>query len=153
MEVGYQFSNCSNLTVPRLERANLISVVCSATSFLLLLVFLALLVLYRAYRTTLQRLFLYFTIATALDAMVTILNIELRFDVNPRLCGWIGFGEEWMSNLTELFNLAFTFYLITTAYQRFKGRELTCLGGCRKHPVLTETVSVFAIIIFPLSYL
>ncbi len=153
MEVGSQFNNCSSLILEQSKRANLISVVCSATSFLLLLLFLALLVLYRAYRTTLQRLFLYLTIATALDAMVTILNIELRFDVDPRLCGWIGFGDVWMSNLIELFNSAFTLYLISTAYQRFKGREMRCLGGCRRHPVLTETVSVFVIIIFPLSYL
>ncbi len=133
-------SICSNLTIAKLK-------------ILLLLVFLVLLVLYRAHRTTLQRLFLYLTIATALDAMVTILDIELQFDIDPRLCGWIGFGDVWMGNLVELFNTAIVVHLSTTAYQRLKGREVRCLSSCRRHPVLIETVCVAAIVLFPLSYL
>ena len=148
-----QFNNCSGQGISLLKRANLISVAFSAASLLVLLVFTALLVFYRAYRTTLQRLFLYLTIVTALDCTVSVLDVELQFGVDSVFCTWIGFGDVWTSNLIELFNFSFTVYLIITAYQRLKGREIQCLGGCRRHPVLTEGVCVTITIILPLGYL
>ncbi len=155
MEVDNQFTNCSHLSIHRVKIVNLISVVFSAASFLLLLLFLAFLVLYRAYGTTLQRLFLYLTIATALNAMVDMFSIELQFDVDDKskFCAWIGFGDKWTSNTIELFNFCFTVYLITIAYQKIRGRQLHCLGGCRRHPVLTEVLCTLVIIFLPLSYL
>ncbi len=154
MEGNSQFTNCSSLTIDRLKRANTIIVTFCAVSLLLLLLFLAFLVLYRAYRTTLQRLFLYLTIATALDFMVATLNIELQFDVTPKFCAWIAFGDVWTTSVIELFHFCFTAYLIATAYQKIRGRQIQCLGGCRRHPVLTEIICTTAIIfLLPLSYL
>lgn len=157
MEVGSQFDNCSLVNSSELIIANLIDVTTNAASFVLLLLFLALLVLHKACKTTLQRLLLCLTIVTALYAMVTSLNIELQFDFQTsaefKFCKWIGFSNAWISNLIELFSLAFTVQLITITYQSFKGREINFLNSCRKHPVLAEIVCILVITLLPLSYL
>lgn len=156
MEVGDQFSNsCSHANASVLKIANFLNVGISVACLTFLLPFLALLVLYKAYRTTLQRLLLYLTIATALNALIVTLNIELQFnnDFNSRFCYWLGFLFAWISNLVWLFSFAFTVYLSTTVYQRLKGEMLRCLGYCHKHPVLIEAICIFIMTLFPLSYL
>jgi hypothetical protein len=134
----------------KLKRENLII---AGTGVLLLVLLLALLVLHRAYKTVLQRLFLYFITATALHNVVITLNIQLQFGFHRELCGWVGFCNVWTANLLDLLNFSFTVYLIATAYQRFTGKRLQCLGCCRRHPVLTEILCVVTAILLPLSYL
>lgn len=155
MEVGDQFSkyNCSNAT--KLKMANFFDVGTSVACLIILMFFIAFLVLYKAYKTILQRLLFYLTIATALDAMIVILNIELQFNTDPKskFCTYIGFYDAWTSIVIRLFSLAFTLQLSTTVYQTFKGRKLKCLKSCQRRPVLTEVVCILAIILIPLSFL
>ena len=156
MEVHSQFINCSNLTIAALKRANIISVTFSSASLLFLLLFLIFLLRYRAYRTTLQRLFLYFTFATALDAMVSILDIELQFDVDhkSRFCEWVGFGDVWATIEIELFYFCFMVCLITTVCEKIRAKQLhCCLAGGRKCRVLAEVLCIVGIVLIPLSYL
>ena len=80
-----QFLNCYDLPlVSQLETVNYINTLFRAVGFLVLLSLLGLLVLYRAYHSTLQRLHLTLTIVTTLNTAVTVLNVELQFDVDQR---------------------------------------------------------------------
>lgn len=150
-----QLSNCTQINITTLKMANLIDAVSSAACFTILLLFLSLLVVYKAYKTALQRILLYLTIATALDAMTITFNIELHFNTDSKFkfCAWIGFLDAWTSTMIRLFSFAFTVYLTTTVYQTLKEQKLRCLDICQKYPVLTEAVCTFAIIFLPLSYL
>lgn len=116
-----EFSYCANVSFTKLKTANRINCVVSAVCLVFLLLFLALLILYRTYKTTLQRLFLYLTITSALDAIITILNVELQFRTNYRLklCESIGFLFIWVTNLIGLFSFALIVYLTITAHQTF----------------------------------
>jgi hypothetical protein len=147
-------NNCSNNTiVSELKRASLIGVVFSGASLLLLVLLLAVLVLHRAYRTSLQRLLLYLITAAILSNVVITLNIQLQFDVHSKFCEWVGFFDVWTTNLLDLLSLSFTVYLIVTAYQEFNGKRLQCMWCCRRHPVLTEILFLIVVTLLPLIYL
>jgi hypothetical protein len=141
------------MSVSGLKADNLISFVFTGATVLLLLLLLALLVLYRAYRTSLQRLFLYLVTATALRNIVSTLNVQLQFEFHPEFCESVGFCSVWTTNVLDLMNFGFTMFLISTAYQRLKGKRAQCLGCCRRHPVLTEILCVITVVLLPLTYL
>ncbi len=152
-----QFLNCSSSpSVGQLKRANLSNTIFSIVCLAILLLLLALLVLYKAYRTTLQRLLVYITVSTALSVLDTISSVELQFDIDPRVCMWIGFGDIWSNTLIEFFSFGFVVCLIATSYHQLRGmrckfrREWFC---CMKHKVLTEVVYTCATVLFPLTFL
>lgn len=152
-----QFLNCSDLpSVSQLKLANLIHTLSSCVGLLVLLLLLALLILYRAYHSTLQRLFLALTLVTALNIAVTVLSVELQFNLDPRLCQWIGLGNVWTGNLIELFSLALTVYLTGVTYQQLRGKRCRCTWrklSRKRHRVAAELACLTLLALLPLSYI
>lgn len=154
MDLQSQFLNCSDLPqVHQLQKANLINTVFTTTSLLIQLVLLALLVLYKACKTTLQRLFLYLTLFTALNTIVLVCNVELQFDIGPDFCAWIGFFTVWTDFLIELFSISLTCYLIAVTLQKLKGKQLCSYKKIlcsKRQKILIEVVCTCLLVCLPL---
>ena len=151
--LGSQFHNCSGLSISELRQINYINIITSIVCLIVLLLLLAFLVLYKAFKTTLQRLLLHLVIATTLNTTVNVLNIELQYDLDERFCMGIGFADTWSSNLIELFNFSLTAYLMVLTYKRLDGRKVSCCFKCCKGSTIKELVCVCIIYILPLCYL
>lgn len=158
MEVSSQFLNCSGLPpVSQLKAANIANTVFTTVCLTFILFQLALLVLYKAYRTTLQRLLIYITISVALTELDTISSVVIQFDIDHRVCMWIGFVDVWSNYLMEFFSFGFTVCLITITMEQLRGKKthfwvswICCRG---KHGLLVEMVYTFVTILLPLSFI
>ncbi len=142
-----QFDNCSNLNISR-STINYISTATSSICLTILLLLLVLLIFYRAYKTILQRLYLYFLVATMLNALFHVLNVELQFNINRRICSWLGFLEIWTANLTQLLTFGLTVYLVAMTYRKLRGKDFK-----KNFRVLWEVMYICGTILFPLTYL
>ena len=90
-------SNFSNFTIYQRKMANISYTVTGAAGLTLATVLLCLLILYRAFKTTLQRLFLYFTAVVGVTDVIQVLNVELQFKkVDEEFCSWLGFLGQWL---------------------------------------------------------
>ena len=99
--------NSSNFTVHQGELTNYSYVISGAVSLIVTLLLLTLQILYKSVKTTLQRLFLYFTIAVAMSLAIQVLNMELQFEVSESFCSWLGYlgqsiGMTWQILATGL---------------------------------------------------
>ncbi len=124
--------NCSNLSISR----STINYICTATSSIcltILLLLLVLLIFYRAYKTILQRLHLYSLVATVLNTLFYVLNVELQFDIDKRFCSSLAFLETWSENLTQLLTFGYSVFgsydIQKTQRQGFQEEFQSIMGG------------------------
>ena len=106
--------------------------------------------------TIVQRLLLYITMSVVLSELDTISSIVIQFNIDPKVCMWIGFGDVWSNNLIEFFSFGFTVCLIATTYQKLRGKSIQLWGAqfcCKKYRLLVEVLYTALTIIFPLSYI
>ena len=158
MVLQFQYSNCSNATANQLQKANLINTVFTTASLLIQLVLLALLVLYKSWKTTLQRLFLYLTLFTVLNTLIKVCNVELQFGTGAGnhsldFCAWIGFFTVWTDILIELFSISLIFYLIAVTFQKLKGKQLCSFKKnlcSKRQKILMEVVFTCLLVCLPL---
>ena len=154
MELQSQFLNCSDLPpVHELKKVNLINTVFTTASLLIQLVILALLVLYKSWKTTLQRLFLYLTLVLALNTLIQVNNVEIQFNIDPDFCAWIGFFTVWTDILIELFSISLIFYLIAVTFQELKGKQLCSFKKnlcSKRQKILMEVVFTCLLVCLPL---
>ncbi len=144
-----QFNNCSNLTIS-LSRStiNYIYTTIASICLTILLLLLVLLIFYRAYKTILQRLYLYFLVATVLNTLLYALNVELQFNIDEGFCSWLGFLEIWSENLTQLLTFGLTVYLVAMTYRKLRGKDFK-----KNFRVSWEVIYICGTILFPLTYL
>jgi len=72
--------NCSNTTVEQLKKLNLARGISGAISLMMVASILLFLVFYRAYGSTLQRLFFHLTIVTCLHDVSFVIELEHQFE-------------------------------------------------------------------------
>ncbi len=142
-----QFYNCSSSSLSR-STINYICTVTSSICLTILLLLLVLLIFYRAYKTILQRLYLYFLIATVLNTLVYALNVELQLDIDKRFCSWLGFLEIWSENLTQLLTFGLTVYLVAMTYRKLRGKDFK-----KNFRASWEVIYICGTILFPMVYL
>ena len=155
MDLQSQFLNCSNATVNQLQKVNLINTVFTTASLLIQLVLLALLVLYKSWKTTLQRLFLYLTLFTVLNTLIAVCNVELQFKKKVQeFCAFIGLFAVWTDVLIELVSISLTFYLIAVTFQKLKGKQLCSFKKnlcSKRQKILMEVVFTCLLVCLPLT--
>ena len=166
MDLQSQFPNCSDLPpVHELKKVNLINTVFTTASLLIQLVLLALLVLYKSWKTTMQKLFLYLTLFTVLNTLIKVCNVELQFDIGPSprtaghslgFCAWIGFFTVWTDVLIELFSISLIFYLIAVTFQKLKRKQLCSFKKnlcSKRQKILMEVVFTCLLVCLPLVFI
>lgn len=147
--------NLSNITVHQAKIVNYSNTVSSAIGLALILLLLSLLILYKAYKTTLQRLFFHYTTATAITFTSAVLNIELQFDVDRSFCSWLAFLSQWWYLTVQLFGLILIVHLSAATYLKLRSKSLLpCFSKISKRcAIVMEVLYTILAVLLPLSYL
>jgi len=145
--------NFSNLTVPQAVLSNAIISTTAALCFLGTVLVLLVLLLYKAYRTALQRAFFHYVLTTSLSLASTALMVELQFDVTSEFCNWLAFFKEWWYLTSHLFTVGVVVAIIISAYNKIRPMPSNSTVCSKNNLLALELIlSIFAFI-FPLSYL
>ena len=145
--------NCTNFTTHQLKNINLARSLSGLVCMAVVLLILVVIVFYKAYKTTLQRLFLYITAATVFEEAAFSLAIEHQFyyTSQDKLCTIYGFFLEWTVSITNYLILCKIFYLFYLICVHCRGS-----GGSlyrKKYQWLVEGFCLLFAICFPLTYI
>ena len=142
----FQFCpNSSNFTILQGKIANYSYAITGALGLTTTLVLLFLLILYKAFKTALQRQFLYFTLAVAVSDIIQVLNVELQFDVNRDFCSWLGFLDQWTSLSSNLLVIGLVVYISAVTCQKLRPAKSIGLHS--------RTISTKCFVLLEVSYL
>ena len=148
--------NCTNFTAPQLRNINLARSLCGILCMVVVTLILVALVFYKAFKSTLQRLFLYITAATVIEEAAFSLAVEHQFyyPTQNKLCAFYGFFLEWTVSVTNYLILCKIFYLLYIVCVHYQGGALH--GGKlfkRRYVWLLEGFCLTFSVCFPLTYL
>ena len=151
--------NCTNFTNRQLINVNLTRSLSSILCMVAVLLILIVLVFYKAYKTTLQRLFLYITAAIVIEEGAFSLAIEHQFfyTSQDKLCPYYGFFLDWTVSISNYLILCKIFYLFYLVCSHYRGSGLPGGNLSRRRNQccqwLFEVSCVIFAICFPLTYL
>jgi len=147
--------NCTNYTVEQLKALNLARGIAGAVSLLTVTLILLFLVLYKAYKTTLQRLFVQLTIVTCLHDFSFVLQIEHQFQYHgqEQFCAFVGFLDMWTSTMVYTFIIGINVFLVYTIYRQLRGDPFSRLSNSRYLRLIVECSFTLLMTFLPLTYL
>jgi len=147
--------NCSNFTQEQLKKLNLARGISGAVSLLTVASILLFLVFYKAYTTTLQRLFVHLTIVTCLHDVSYVLQLEHQFEYygQKQFCEFVGFLVMWASTLVYTFIIGINVFLVYTVYRQLRGDPFSRLSNSKYPRLILECFLTFLMIFLPLTYL
>ena len=122
-----QFQHCGALNDTQLRVLNMTMSVTGGVGTLITLLILVALFYAKAYKTPLQRLFMYSLLATMVHEMLHVAQIEEQFEYRyqAQVCMHLGFLSNWSGWVIYIFNLNIILYLVVVVYQQLKkGRML-----------------------------
>ncbi len=149
-------ANCSSLSLAQLRGKNLAISLSAAVCFLLTLVILVLLVLYRSYKTLLQRLFLYLTIIILVHQAFISFDIQLQFDwkYGSFSCKVQGFIRSWTATATYSIIVAVTAHLMhLVCRQLLWSKSHTKFSLWTSNKIGADAIIVLFCLLLPLVYL
>ena len=116
-----------------LKDLNLARGITAAVSLLTVTMILLFLVLYKAYTTTLQRLFVHLTIVICLHDVSFVLQIEHQFQYQgqEKFCAFIGFFDMWTGTVVYNFIIEINVFLVYTIYRQLRGDPFPRLSNSR----------------------
>ena len=124
------FSNLSSII-----KYNMAYSITSMLTFLPTAAILCLMVFYRAYRTILQRLFIYLTVSIMLYLAIISLNVQLHpklFEhTGEVMCKWTGYMSTSAYTCTLLLSFEISVYLLYMMYYQLRGKSLPVLSRYR----------------------
>ena len=139
----------------QLKTINLARGITAAVSLLTVTLILLFLVLYKAYSSTLQRLFFHLMIVTCLHNVSFVIQIEHQFQYRgqTQFCEFVGFLDMWTSTMVYNFIIGINVFLVYTVYRQLRGDPFSRLSNS-KYLRLTLECSVTLLMVFlPLAYL
>ena len=154
---GTSFStNCTNITADQLEARNfsrtISAMVCTVITFAVLLV----LILTKAYKTTLQRLFLSLTTIVLIQLILISMSIELQFTFKQRedMCVILAFLTVWTALITYLFAVGVTLFLLFLVFKQLRAdKSYVQVQQNTKCRLIFEISLILFCIVSPLTYL
>ena len=149
-----QFSlNCTSFTFNQLKSFNLAMGISGAVCLLMSTIILVfLLCVFKAYKSTLQRLIIYNALLTILYQLGNVLQLEHQFSYNGQstVCSILGAFYMYIANVTFIFAAVIITYLLYLVLQ-------LCLKGYLSHSkvvnCLVEFLCTFIPFILPLFFL
>ena len=147
--------NCSNFTVEQLKTINLARGITGAVSLVIVTSIFLFLVLYKAYTTTLQRLFVHLTIVTCLHDVSFVMELEHQFEYygQEQFCAFIGFFDTWAANMVYNFIIGINVFLVYTVYRQLSGDPFSRLSNSKYPRLILECTFTLLMVFLPLTYL
>ena len=149
---GSQFYlNCTNLTTSQLTSMNLSRGSTAAICVVVMTIMLAILCLSKAYKSVIQRLFLYLILATIARELCLVATLEHQFYYlhQNEVCSGLGFITHWSSTTVVFFATGVILYTILLVCVSMK-----CSGVSNRlstqAKVLMEVLYVLLMILLPL---
>jgi len=141
--------------VPQLKSVNLARGISGAISLVIVTLILLFLVFYKAYTTTLQRLFVHLTIVTCLHDVSFVIQLEHQFEYHgqKQFCAFVGFLDLWTSTIVYIFIIGINLLLVYTIYKQFRGEPFSRLSNSKYPRLILEFSLTFLMIFLPLAYL
>ena len=147
--------NCSNITVEQLKKLNLAKGISGSISLTMVALILLFLVFYRAYGSTLQRLFIHLTIVTCLHDVSFVIELEHQFEYHgqKQFCEFVGFLDMWTSTMVYNFIIGINVFLVYTVYRQFRGDPFARLSNSKYPRLILECSFTLLMVFLPLTYL
>ena len=155
-ESQFHIPNCSNVTVDQLLRANLVRGISGIVYFLISVVLLLSLVfIFRAFKNTLQRLLLYYAIATTVYQAfnISFLEHQFQYEGQDTVCAVLGGCIYYIVGVIVLLSAVivnYSMYLVLRASGKC-GQAFDTRSKCSRR--IIECLSVLFAFVVPLLYL
>ncbi len=150
------FGNCSNFSLYQLRNINLTLSVTGGIGSLLAALVVVVLTCVGAYKSILQRLFMYGVLSTMIHEATHLASIEQRFQYNhqAQVCAALGFLTNWTAWVVCDFHVCIVGYLLCVVYSQLKGNNLF-LKIARSPTLkrLTEVICIVLSVLLPLVIL
>ena len=145
-----QFSNCSKVN---LVDINLVFGVTGAVCCFFSCLIVGLIICCKAYRTVLQRLFLYLMVAIVLRELFIAASLEHQGKYPAQLCMWIGFLWNWTGMLVFAFTVGIKIYLyFLVKYSVARGNTVPRFLQSRYRRVVLESLYLVLPTLVTLGY-
>ena len=146
---GGQFQivlNCTNFTLPQLKTINLTESACGLACLLVSVLILGVLLYYKAYKTTLQRLFLYLVNVTVLHEACLTSTIEHQFHYGGQetVCRILGFVNQCTGTMSYLLTAQIALFLLYTVYKQLKGEPFPRLSQSNRISTALELLYILS---------
>ena len=138
-----------NKTVDHQRQVNLAVSVLGGVGGLLSLGILAGVLCGKAYKTILQRLFIFAVCTVLVHNICHVANILYRDHRNHELCEFLGFLDNWMDWSVNCLYLGIELHLMVVAYLQVKATP-KLVAKCKKSGVVFELVMVSGALLVPL---
>lgn len=148
--------NCTRFTTSQLKNINLARSISGILCMVIASLIFTAIVFYKAYKSTLQRLFLYITAAIVIEEAAFSLAVEHQFyyPSQNNLCAFYGFFLEWTVSISNYLILSKIFYLVYLVCAHCRGSALQSQKLLkRKYQWLFECACILFAICFPLTYI
>ena len=139
----------------QLKNIDLAKSISGAISLVVVTLILFFLVFYKAYSSTLQRLFFHLTIMTCLHDVSFVIQIEHLFQYSgqKQFCEFVGFLDMWASTMVYNFIIGINVFLVYTIYRQLRGDPFTRLTNSKYPRIILECFFTLLMIFLPLTYL
>lgn len=153
---GSQFQHCGNFNETKLRMLNLTMSLTGAVGSMVTVFVFGVLIGAKAYKTFLQRLFIYSVLATMVHEIAHVAQIELQFQYagQEKVCANLGFVSNWTGWVIYAFNLDIILYLLLVVYQQWREGNYMLQRSCMRSACckrVMECICVFVTIFFPVS--
>lgn len=153
---GSQFQHCGNFSETRLRMLNLTMSLTGVVGSLVTMFIFGVLIGARAYKTILQRLFIYSVLATMVHEIAHMAQIELQFQYagQEKVCAHLGFISNWTGWVIYAFNLDIILYLLLLVHQQWRGGNNMLHRSCMRSACCRramECICVSVTIFLPVS--
>ena len=150
--------NCSNNTVEQLKKLSLARGISGAISLLTVSSILFFLVFYKAYGSTLQRLFFHLTIVTCLYDITVVIELEHQFeyDGQKEFLKFVTFMDMWTSYMAYSFIFWINTFLFYTVYRELSGvhRDPSSrISNSKYLRLILEVLLYLQVIFIPFAFL
>lgn len=146
-----QFQQCGNFNETQLRVLNLTMSLTGVFGALVTVLIFGVLIGAKAYKTILQRLFMYSVLATLVHEILHVAQIELQFQFEgqDKVCAHLGFLSNWSGWVIYAFNLDIILYLLLVVYQQWRGDTSHTRSICCRR--VKECICVLITIFLPVS--
>ena len=148
------FSNCSDLSTEDIATVNLAFCISGGACGLISILISLVLVFCRAYKSVLQRLFLYVMVTTIVRELFLAASIEHQFKYKgqEQVCTWIAFIHNWAGILKFVHTVGIMTYLFFLVRHVAKGEKTPKLLKTKSRRVVAEILYVLISFLVSLSY-
>ena len=138
--------NCTNFTLPQLKTLNLTESACGLACLLISLIILGVLLYYKAFKTTLQRLFLCLMVTTILQEAGLAATVEHQFQYRGQetVCKVIGFSNQCTGTMIYLFTAQIALFLLYMVYKQLNGDPFPRLSQSKSISAVLEFLYAFS---------